>query len=136
METWFCLLYPINLNDLNWRNSKNRCFYVVLTNIFKYRWNSFTHRVCSSLHKSLVLSTSLQKCPPVRDAALAISRKDDHSACIYRDFTVGQHFCVTHLPAYCHQNAVRNRCARDLLEPRFNNKSECWTLWQMMYRFQ
>ena len=68
--------------------------------------------------------------------ALAISRKDDHSACIFRDFAVGQHFCVTHLLAYCHQNAVRIRCARYLLEPRFNNKSECLTRWQVMYRFQ
>ena len=84
----------------------------------------------------LVCSIYLLKCPPVRDAALAISRKDDHSACIFRDFAVGQHFCATHLPAYCHQNAVQNRCARNLLEPHFNNKSECLTRRQVMYWFQ
>ena len=76
------------------------------------------------------------KCPLVRDVALAISRKDNHSACIFCDIAVGLHFCVTHLPAYCRQNAVRNRCARNLLEPNFNNKSECLTHWQVMYHFQ
>jgi len=67
------------------------------------------------------------KCPLVRDVALAISRKDNHSACIFHNIAVGQHFCVTHLPAYCHENAVRNRCARSLLDSHFNNKSECLT---------
>jgi len=76
------------------------------------------------------------KCPLVRDVALAISRKDDHSACIFCDIAMGQHFCVTHLPAYCHQNAVWNRCARNLLGPHFNNKSECLTCWHVMYHFQ
>ena len=83
-----------------------------------------------------VVVTFFQKLPLVRDVALSISRKDDHSACIFHDFAVGQHFCVTHLLANCHRNAVRNRCARNLLEPLFNNKSECLTRWQVMYRFQ
>ena len=89
------------------------------------------------LHKSPgVCCFIFFKCPLVRDVAQAISRKDDHLACIFRDIALGQHFCVTHIKAYCHQNAVRNRCARNLLEPPFNNKSECLTHWQVMYRFQ
>ena len=96
------------------------------------------HRVCMILHKSpgCCCYIFLKKCPPVQDAALEISRKDAHSACIYRDFALGRHFCVTHLPAYCHQNAVQNRCALNLLDPLFNNKSECLTRWLVMYRFQ
>ena len=88
------------------------------------------------LHKSSGLVHIFKKCPPVRDVALAISRKDDHSTCIFRDFAVDQHFCVTHLPAYCHQNAVRNRCAQNPLEQHFNNKSDLLTHWQVMYHFQ
>jgi len=89
------------------------------------------------LHKSPgVCCYIFKKCPLVLDVALAISRKDDHSACIFRYIAVGQHFCATHLPAYCHQNAVWNRCAQNLLEPHCNNKSECLTRWQVMYCFQ
>ena len=62
----------------------------------------------------------------VRDAALAILRKDDHSACTFCNFAVCQHFCVTHLLAYCHQNAVRNRCAQNLLKLLSTTNLNVW----------
>ena len=68
------------------------------------------------LHKSPgVCCFIFFKCPLVRDVAQAISRKDDHSACIFRDIALGQHFCVTHkglLPSKRSTEQMRSESSR------------------------